>query len=73
MAKRIDPVVISNNGCCDIENNTKTLSKAANNLKIIETFYMCDILEVLWYDTMDILIFFKYNKSLTGITISLSN
>lgn len=31
------------------------------------------ILEVIWYDTMDILIFFKYNKSLTGITISLSN
>lgn len=31
------------------------------------------ILEVIWYDTMDILVFFKYNKSLTGITISLSN
>lgn len=32
----------ASHGCCDIENNTKTLSKAANNLKIIETFYTCD-------------------------------
>lgn len=38
----------ASHGCCDIENNIKTLSKTAYNLKIMETFYMWDA-DVLFF------------------------